>query len=213
VEVRRPETPLWEATACVLAFGAAVLVLRVWMPGHAARWIAVSFLAVLVVAGWRGQVRHNAARRAALAELGERGLAMSPEERAAAWDKVREELGGALLPSMRRARRELAAMPGGLAEPRAGEARPRLPLAVELLVLVPAIAAAVEAPVMALVGAESRPFYISLSFVFWFVVITVNRRTELRRTTQSGREVWIAASMFATLIAIVMVGSIAFGIS
>lgn len=197
----------------VLAFGAAVLVARISMPGHAGRWIAIAFVAVLAVLGWRGQLRHNAARRAALAELRESGLAMSPDERAAAYDQVREELGGPLLPSMRRARRELAAMPGGLGDARPGERRPRLPLAVELLVIVPLGTAAVEAPVMALAGVPSRPFYVSLSFVFWFVVMGVNRRTALRRTTQSGREVWIAASLFATLIAIVMVGSIAFGLS
>jgi hypothetical protein len=120
MEVRRPETPPWEMAVCLLAFGALVLALRVAMPGHAARWIAVAFAGVLVVVGWRGQKRQNAARRAALAELRERGPAMTPDERAAAYERVRRALGGELLPSMRRARDELRAMPGGLGDPRPG---------------------------------------------------------------------------------------------
>jgi hypothetical protein len=125
VEVRRPDTPRWETVVCLLGFSAAVLALRVTMPGHAARWIVVAFVGVLFVVGWRGQVRQNAARRAALADLLSRAPGLSPDERAVAYERVRRALGGELLPSMRRARDELRAMPGGLGPARAPEGPPR----------------------------------------------------------------------------------------
>jgi hypothetical protein len=215
MDVHRPEMTPLEFLAGVLAFFGGLGVAKAGGTQASAIAGCGAMLLVFVVLAYRGQRRHNAARRRALDELRSHAAEMHPDERAFWLDATRRELGGTGLKPMRRARRELEALPGGLGSPEGAlprRPRPRLPFPVEALVIVPAIGCAVLTPVVAGFGAEGPAIAVALTLVCGFVFIAVERRAQLHRISRGSTELWQVVSVLVTVFAFVAIGAAAFGL-